>query len=71
MAGSFSGIMKYYTIVCLDQDNEINQRVYFARAYGEKEALEKTEHDLLIRWFRSKYRNTKFIVKEEILYDCT
>jgi len=36
-------------------------------AYGEREALEKVEHNSLIRWFKGKYRNTKFIVKEEIL----
>jgi len=61
-----SGV-KLYRIVCRDESNDINQRVYFARAYGEKEALEKASHDSLMQWFRGKNRNTKFIVKREIL----
>jgi len=62
-----SDMMKWYTIVCRDENNEINQRVYFANAYGEREALEKAEHDSLIRWFRGRNKNTKFMVKREIL----
>jgi len=60
-------MIKLYTIVCRDEDNDVNQRVYFVEAYGEREAIEKASHDSLIRWFRSRNRNTKFIVKREIL----
>jgi len=59
--------IKLYTIVCRDETNDVKQRVCFVEAYGEREALEKVEHNSLIRWFKGKYRNTKFIVKEEIL----
>lgn len=57
-----SYIMKLYTIVYKEKDNETNQRVCFVKAYGEKEALEKAEHNSLISWF-----NVKFISKREIL----
>jgi hypothetical protein len=60
---------KLYTVVCKDEDNDVSQRVCFVEAYGEKEAVEKASYNPLIRWFRSRNRNTKFEVKREILND--
>ena len=63
--------MRLYTISVKDEDNDVNQRVCFVKAYGREEALDKAEHESLIRWFRGKNKNTKFMIKEEILHDYT